>query len=299
MLGNEDVCTRPKASSCTSVRQVDAGESRRVNIIGDKGMKTEIQSYRFDLRDSAQKAAYAELKTRLKVAGLTKFCTYRGKEKSHFLPKFAEVTEIELDTKYLFKNQWNTACGLRVFDWAEDYQNYDPQVRQGHYLVQTWEMCRIRDTTYQCGYCGAYYVNPAEGFCDKCLGSEYLKPTDLYLLRLIPISSKDGREALTNGEWETLLVSYKAHQKARLLEKAWKITADQTKKIADEQTTMDGYVWLLERGIDVDNVIFYAHESMFCFGWRHRLTAIESAELISELDRTPRFSWPYRIKGDL
>ena len=116
--------------------------------------------------------------------------------------------DIELETSCLFSNQWNTACGKRVFDWYEAiYPNR--KIKEGHYLDITDEMRQIRQTTLVCGYCGKNYPNGKPGFCNACLDSEYLKESDLALLRLLPVALKfPTREPLTDSERATLLPQY-------------------------------------------------------------------------------------------
>jgi len=125
--------------------------------------------------------------------------------------------EIELETEFLFINQWNTAKtqtsekGLRVFDWSEPiYPNKD--IKEGMYLLQTPEMIEVRKNTCKCGFCGKQYYKPSFDFCTNCLGSEYLKVNDLFLLKLENVSFSDSRAKNTLLP-ENLILKYNEMQK--------------------------------------------------------------------------------------
>ncbi len=68
-----------------------------------------------------------------------------------------EAGEIELETTYLFENQWNTPTH-RVFDWYEGINCQAKHLKFGHYLDITPEMVSIRQNTYKCGYTGQQFT---------------------------------------------------------------------------------------------------------------------------------------------
>lgn len=72
------------------------------------------------------------------------------------------------------------------------------------------------------------------------------------------------------------------------------VRADLARKVADQEMTAAGLIWLLERQIETDNVIFYAHAQRWGIGWRHTLTDAAIAEW---LDLLAEFPYPYDIRG--
>jgi hypothetical protein len=166
-----------------------------------------------------------------------------------------------------------------VFDWAEDV--LPPWMRQstkrGHYLDQTAEMREARHNTATCGYCGKQEP-AAKGytFCPHCIGSEYLKASELYLTRMHLVDIAEDRASLTEAERAQLLPLYKeaqlhghtARDKARIAKERADIQREYEAAIRKATTKRDGLTWLMDRGIRTDNVIYYDHTETWCFGWR-------------------------------
>lgn len=249
-------------------------------------MKTVLHSYYFNTEIPEELEAYAALKKSLSSQGLECFETWGGK--SHYLPELDGKT-ITLETEYLFNNQWNTApieegkLGYRVFDWAEDYMpiGANKRIKKGHWLEQTEEMKAIRDNTLKCGYCGKQYAKvSAPVFCDACIDNQYLIEKDLRLLRLYPISTDVKQFPELNEEEQAfLLPRYRERQmfgitergKARRAKEKADIERAYLKETRSAQRKHDGLLWLWEKGISLDNVIYYDHTDTFSFGWRKPL----------------------------
>ncbi len=268
-------------------------------------MKTIIHTYYFD---SNQGDDYVNFADHLRQTNGKCFRSWGG-QGSHYLGSEVDGREIELETNFLFNNQWNTTNdspalpNRRVFDWAEDHLIPYTGVHMGHWLEITDEMRSIRDNTVKCGYCG--HLEPASDkvFCDKCLDSQYLGEKDLHLLRLLPVS-QDGevrRAHLTVEERAGLYPRFKEAQIYGNSERGTRRRAKQREDIlhkaevaisnaADER---DGMFWLLDKGLRIDNVIYYTHTSKFCFGWRKSITGGEREALVKELKG---FRWDYEIK---
>ena len=81
-------------------------------------------------------------------------------------------------------------------------------------------------------------------------------------------------------------VRLKAKQRRNILSKA-------EKAIAGAETERDGLLWLLDAGINIENVIFYSHTGRFCFGWRTPLSPAVESEL---LDLLCEFLFDYDLK---
>jgi hypothetical protein len=196
----------------------------------------------------------------------------------HILPFDGKA--IPLNPEHLFNDQWNTGPlptapeGVRVHDWSEPYRPYSYQTKYGYWLELDDEALALRKATYKCKYCGHMTQDPGDGFCHKCLGSEYLEEKDLHLLRMVSLAKPWGekREKLTSEERAILYPLYLEAQgrvngaKAEALR--GEITAKRDKAIMLANEEHDGFKWLLDNGIKSDNVLYYSHSRTFSFGWR-------------------------------
>lgn len=274
-------------------------------------MKTTIHTYFFDCAIPEQNAAYKALKEKLKAQGLSVFCTWGGKSGHYQSVNKINGQTIELETAHLFNNQWNTAPieghsdkGLRVFDWAEDYPiDFRKDIKRGHYLTQTPEMSEIRRNTCGCGYCGKQEPS-AKGytFCPHCLDSAYLKIEDLKLLRMLPVCESDkNRPELSEAEKAHLVPLYKTAQlhgttergKARIAKARADLLKERDSAIEKANTKFAGFTWLMDHGVNTDNVIYYDHVKTFSFGWRTAL----NAEIVSDLlEIVSEFPFSYELK---
>lgn len=271
-------------------------------------IKTTITSYYFNISNADEKTAYKALCEKLTANGLKVFYAWGGKG-SYYYSEWREGTQIELETKHIFDNQWNTApiegvseIGLRVFDWAEDYLP-NKSIKCGHYLDITPEIKELRDNTLSCKYCGkqSLKTEASPEFCPHCIGSEYLTEKDLFLTRLAPVSFKGDRKPLTDEELAILKPKYinaQSHgnterDKARLAKQRTDMLAKRNQAIKKATIEYDGLTWLLDHGIKIDNCIYYDHINRFSFGWRSPVSdSVKNAilEVVSE------FPFNYEIK---
>ena len=265
-------------------------------------MKTTLHTYSFDTDRPGDREPYYQLKTRLeKTPG-------RGHRMHAIKPPGASEPkegEIILEAEFLFENQWNSNVG-RVFDWYEEavfsYGKERKNIKRGHYLEITAEMADIRRRTLKCGYTGAQFpetTTPRFNLTEQALSNAYLKETELHLLRLIPVCDefRTRREPLTEAELAIVFPKY--------LEARTKASAEVRAKQKDEVLTefardqrratmeRDGKLWLLEHGMQLENVIFYNHTESFSFGWRSAYTG-KVREKVLELLKT--FPFPYDVK---
>lgn len=272
-------------------------------------MKTTIRAFYFDLKNPADRAAWEKLRASLKDG--PREMESHGGASYWFNTLPAEGAEIELETKHIFDNQWNTTADSpvlpnhRVFDFAFDYKpDNNPNIRRGHYLVQTEEMREIRRNIHKCGYCGAH-ERAAKGyvFCPHCIDSEYLKESNLHLTRMRPAGEDFGtkREPLSDAERAYLLPLYRDAQlhgstergKKRIVKARADLHADYEKAIREAKTKRDGFLWLMDRGIKTDNCIYYSHTDRFSFGWRQ---PVDEALKSALLDIMSEFPFRYEIK---
>lgn len=230
-----------------------------------------------------------------------------------------QTVELEAE-KNLFDNQWNMvteAGGVRVFDYALQSDNAPhaaplsaPRgIRRGHWLEQTNEMRALRAGTHKCGYCGAKYGQERAGtFCDSCIDGEYLDKKELYLLRLLPLSDRDGKRApLTQDERNILEPLYTEGRirgvtergKARMAKARADLVASRDKTIRIANTRFAGMTWIMDKGFSTDNVIFYDHMAngagVFSFGWRKPLDK-ETTDTL--LDIISEFPFEYELVTD-
>lgn len=285
-----------------------------------ENIKTVIHCFDFDCTKPGQNDAYIAFAAQRRAEGARLFRAWGGG--SYYMPAL-DGAEVELETAHVFDNQWNTApvgeakTGLRVFDWAED-AIFGPSgkefkhLRRGHYLDQTDQMRQLRQQVSTCGYCGHHYgpdraPQAVDGFCEDCLGSEFLTPKEIYLLRLLPAGQSFGgkREPLTEAEAATLLPRYQeaqtvgrsARDKAAIARKRRHIlerVEDAKAKVKHAEIERDGALWALEHlGIRfADNLIYYSHTGRFCFGWQKALSAEDRSAL---LDKVSEFPFDYDI----
>jgi hypothetical protein len=287
-----------------------------------KTIKTRIHTYNFDTDTREGCEAYDKLCADRKRDGCPKIMvSFSVQGQGHWEPfkDFSGAT-IELETDFLFYNQWNTVAGTfgsangwRVFDWAEDaFPNHRREnIKRGHWLEQTEEMKEIRRKTLKCGYCGAFHPHDSgKVFCDRCLDNEYLKSENLPLLRLLPVEISFGtkRAKLTEAEEAFLLPRYtaaqlkgKANRDAEAKDRARKKVQDEyeddmrkaEEKKIEATEKRDALTWLLDRELGIDNVIFYSHTKRFSFGWRQPIDSQVEKQL---LDHMSEFPFAYEIK---
>lgn len=214
--------------------------------------------------------------------------------------------EVNLELQHLFDDQWNTVEGLRLFNKVE-FVWPNKGICEGFYLRQTPEMIAILQGTSRCGYCGHLAPVGEKDFCDKCLGSAYLKEPDLHLLRMEPIELPEDRaggdkkrrtrEPLSEGELGQLVPKYIAAQASlRAKEEAATRKAllrDFEKETSIAETKYKGTLWILDAGVSIENMIFYPHEMTFTFGWRNPLSEAVKEAITKKMEGFP---YPYRFK---
>lgn len=279
-------------------------------MVESSKIQTTYRAFCYNLDKPEEKAQWQALKKRLKRDGRGRIMeSWSWDGDSHYRPKL-DGTVLTLETEHVFDNQWNTTPvagvsdrGLRVFDWALDATGPEmllPKIKRGHYLDLTSEMVEIRKTTKACGYCGFQTQDEnVPAFCEKCIGTEYLEAKHLPLLRLVPIGHDRGE--LNKDEKAILLPQYKdaqlygrtARDKARIAKQRAKLSCDRDHTITNANAKYYGMTWLMDRGIKIDNVIYYDHTGVFCFGWRKALDKNVLGEI---LDVISEFHWPYELK---
>lgn len=196
--------------------------------------------------------------------------------------------EIELDENNISDNQWKCEQGC-VFDWYEEVLP-NKLIKAGHYLDITQEMIDIRENNVKCGYCAHKYPKEiAPTFCVHCLDSSYLEEENLHLLRLYPHSFTGRRPELSATEKEILTAAYvKARTSGHTHQnKIDEINAEYEKLVALATYERDGYLWLVNHGIPIDNCLFYDHAKKFGFGWRTPFTGEARNVLLEKLSRFP------------
>jgi hypothetical protein len=294
-------------------------------------MKTILHSYCFNTNHPAEKTAWEALKLQLKGMGLrchetwspaAPYACTHGAVGSAIALGNNTSAEVELETKYLFDDQWNSAPigesenGYRLMDWALDYrvEGSMKHMKAGYWLEQTDEMRKARAENAKCGYCGEMYDQleqhiaafDAAGspFCIKCIDSEYLKRSGLHLLRLLPAGTSFGtkRAELSDAEAAILVPRYINAQvhgstergKARIAKARKAVAQEYAKTVATATIKRDGQRWLLDNLPSMDsNAIYYNHTGRWGFGWRNPL-ALEA--LPEVLDALQKFPFPYDLQ---
>ena len=215
--------------------------------------------------------------------------------------------EIHLETEHLFENQWNTVEGFRLHNKTE-FEWPALHIKEGYYIRQNPEMIVVLQGTAKCGYCGHQAPVGEKDFCDNCISSPYLEVSQLRLLRMEPIEAPERRtgktlktprsaKPLTQEEYAVVMPRYvEAQTKLREQQEA-KLRADVEaglNKVIELATIKhDGMLWILDAGIPTENLIFYPHTRMFCFGWRNPVSKEVRAELV---ERLKQFPFEFEIK---
>jgi len=262
-------------------------------------IKTTVHLFKFDTSNDKQRKAWGDFRRELEE---TRHRFHAWGDSNHF--DFEDGQEIELETKCVFGDQWNTACGKRVFDF-NDPVFHNSHLHSGYYLDVTPEMLEVRRNTLKCGYCGKHY-QAAQGyvFCEACLDSAYLKETELHLLRLKNCEyRKNTSEPLTEAERAHLLPLYVERQTtgadSRAVQAKKNIRAgverEYKQKTEDARNRYDGLIWLLDHDVNINNVIYYGHTGRFGFGWRTPVSADVKSAL---LDILCEFPFDYDIKEE-
>lgn len=266
-------------------------------------LATRIYVRRFDTKKAADRA---ELET-LKKLFADRHChgpVWAGEHSYHEKLRALDGTMVHLEQGYLFGNQWNTVEGFRVFDFAIHQWPNNRSLFDVQWLELDERHAQLRREWTKCGYCGALEHAPkGYVFCPHCLGSEYLKREDLKLTRMRPVADEDSgpRPELTEAEAAHLVPLYIEAQthgnterdKARIAKARADLVKERDTAIRVANTKHDGFMWLMDRGIKTDNVIYYSHTDRFSFGWRQPV----DADVVSRiLDVISEFPFQYEIK---
>ena len=239
-------------------------------------IETTLHTYRFNIYKLEEAKAYHKLCKQLRAD------KNRGRWMNCIsMPKTREQRDnpikpgpVTLETSHIFDNQWNSETH-RVFDWYEEiYPNKD--IKEGHYLEMTDEMIAIRNDTCKCGYCGAmYWTENVADYCESCIGNEYLKPKDLPLLLFKADKvTEEMREHYDRANKTTM------HRKAR--EKTERTIKKAKQDIEDAEHELEVLQWLIGNGLGqhINNVIYYSHRAIWCFGWRKPISDEEYQEIL-------------------
>jgi hypothetical protein len=248
--------------------------------------------YRFNLDKPEEAEAYKNLSfPKCKVWTMYYYSPSTKKQRDFgaSLKKLGERKTIDLETKHLFSNQWNTTEeyeNLRIHRWAEwDYPNRD--IKEGYFIEITEELQHLLDNTLACEYCSHQepktVSNPT--YCPSCVGSEYLSEDLLPLTKLQPVSSKKKRDSFDkdlylkeHGDKLTkVLTDRKAKKRDDLIEKYESKAALNKFQFETQLLLLDNEV------IDLNNVIYYDHRKMWTFGWYTKLTDEEKVTLAQKL----------------
>ena len=259
-----------------------------------KTIKITVKKYYFDISNDHDAATYSNLKAELRQKGIKKFRAIANNREEVNLEGCFTISPA-----FLFGDQSNTEEGRRVFDWFESYQTqrHNKNIRHGYYISAGFEeLQEARKNRLTCGFCGHQYDREgAPKLCTHCLDSPYLEAENLPLLKLAVVGEK--RAPLTGKEEAQLRAAFNNRQvkvkAAKTAEKREKITQRHTEAIEVANVEYTGFLWLLDKGINTENCIFYSHSKTFCFGWRKPLDKEVAAKLRKELEHFP-FSVEYK-----
>lgn len=266
---------------------------------------TLLTSYCYNTNNETEKKAYDELRAELSE---TRQCINAISTNSSRKKIVCGV--IQLETRHVFNDQWNTTVesetnpAIRVYDWYENIE-HNANIKQGHYLTINSEMNILRNSVAKCDNCGAmHWLNDTLLFCDQCLDSEYLEESQLHRLRLRPISdSDDEMPPLTHVERGTLIHAYVVAQTVGINSRAVaakeaqreSLEKEYKKAMIETETKYNGFIWLMDKHINIQNCIYYSHLNVFCFGFKQ---AVSPSVRDAILEVINDFPFPYQIKCD-
>lgn len=254
-------------------------------------MQATLYAYNLFIKDPTDRAKYEAIVAKMKARGTECFRAL-AEDKHAYFYEFASGengVKVTLATDYIFNNQWNTTPikgvsenGLRVFDWAEyasEAAGLSPDFKCGHYLELSPELIEARTNRGACGYCGKQYDRPFPTFCGACIGSEYLDEETLLkgATRVYPVALPRTWTPLTDVETAEILPKWKDAQingatqrdRARIEKERDALAKEYSRAVNNAETKFNGYTWLMDRGINTSNVIFYDHTHKFSIGWRN------------------------------
>jgi len=286
-------------------------ETKKETEQKNKTIKAKIYFYRYDISKKDEKKAYLkEMEIAKELSKWDKPNTlhhinFTWESNKAFMDKLKKNKYIHIETEHLFSNQFNTKEGFRLWNWRENiFLNKD--IKEGYYIDMPKEYFNLLENTFSCGYCGKQYSKEEKlkkdlSFCNSCLGSEYLKEEDLFLLRLKRINDETQRLPLNDCDNEVLIdTNIKEFERLNKIRKVKKIKRLKAELIRDKQKTIlkaneeyNGFMWCLNNGIETDNLIYYNHTKTFTFGWRDKLTFKEEQKLKEQLKEFP---YKYELK---
>src|SRR5690606_15735185 len=158
----------------------------------------------------------------------------------------------------------------------------------------------LRLNRMACGYCGHQYERaemPADGFCNNCIDSEYLKTEDLRLLRLESVAQRRRLDfGLSDFEagWPTQRYR-KAQQfgatargKARLAKRRKEIEEKRRDSIKHAEAEYAAMTWLMDHAPNLEaNAIYYSHLGVVGFGWRSKIDKALVDDMVKALHGFP------------
>lgn len=259
-------------------------------------------AYKYDLTIPAQVNQYESLCRALTNNGYKKFSALWISNKNGFVPrdKYEDAT---LDQSTIFDNQFNTIEGERVFDWNEPiFENRN--IRMGYYISLSTKQAidAYRSTMVKCSFCGHKEQKSEKVFCDKCLGSQYLKESELHLTRLVSVltpCSERGKNLSISPEHREMYriaqlqqkIEYIRQQAERRNKKIVELKETLKKEIEQKTYKCEIQCMVLEAGFDIDNLIYYAHKNEWVWGWNKPLSQEES-----EIIRSANLPFDFTIK---
>lgn len=264
-------------------------------------MKTTLHHYFFrDITKEPDKSSYENLSNKLKNL---KIRSMESISSGINFPNDNTSYEVDLDTNFLSNNQWNTSenspyfPNQRVFDWFKfQFSDSLSKTRMGYYLEQTQEMIDIRYNTFKCGFCGN--ISYSEGFCDKCIESEYLSVKDLFLTKFVRIcDSGKKKEEITKEEFNALFPKFLNEQlkrsKRTFLKQIEEEKEEIEKLMSASHIKIKGLEWLYGHDVILkQRVFFYNRTETFHFTVEDK----EDVEIFGNSLKGMGFPYKYEVK---
>ena len=265
-----------------------------------KTINVTVKTYYLNLEKENQKKTYNELKEKLKSWGYKLFSCISpiGYDEIEKYRKAIKGKQ-EIETNYLFNNQFNTVSGYRIFLWKEEIVP-NKKIKKGHYIEYSKELMNAIKNQYVCGYCGARYNGKPFKFCNKCLGSEYLEKENYPLLELRSIEKTNFKSTATKQELKDLekfILSAQNTQREKAFEKRIKEEKGKHQKNLEKAKFEHNLaIFLLENRILNSEWIFYNHTNTIVFGWNSNIDRdkLEKyCEIVFKFDENMNIQYKY------
>ena len=215
--------------------------------------------------------------------------------KALYRDRIKDIKGYQVDTKYIFDDQFNTLCNKRICE--RDY-----------FIIPSKgfkDLTELRANIYKCAYCGKQYSKQeAEKieFCTACRGSEHLDSEYYKLLKLKAISDKSGYKNIDIPSYVIgdIREQQSATNKRLILQNIENAKQRIVNKIKESEREITVLTYLLDNeylNSLYDLYIYYNHTNTLSFKWKSEKITPDLKELI--LDNKSKIESDLNLKVEV